>query len=681
MRPPHCGADAFFADSCSACTIARLHDWLRFCATPFVSVQFVVGVCEPLLHYYLYVAFLEVKGGPKPQRIELDGSIVSCGRLPENVIFADDSLLSRTHCVIECVDGLWQVRDLQSRNGTRVNGGKVTTHALRNLDVIKIGKLQICFMSPQESVARPGPKNPMQVPNPPLHTGRGASKPGPGSIPNPSDDQLPPIPLDRLEASPCDQGKAKRALPGVQPSIWGDDVAPEFLPEEMTIDINLNEVAAAGALANDPELRMQKICDDSPDKPFQASDISLVDMRGQIVHQAATMGGNDDDNVSESIRVFRLLLLTAFRSRASDVHVEPRADRATIRLRVDGLMLMAAEIHLDLLRRLLGMVKILCQIDTTQKSQVQDGHFSTMTKGQRVDFRVSLTPALHGQKLVLRVLDTSNSPTRLHELGVLPWMYEKLRVMANRDSGMVLACGPTGSGKTTTLYSCLREIDVETRNVITIEDPVEYALEGCTQIPIDHKQGNTFATILRSVLRQDPDVIFVGEIRDLETAQVAIQAATTGHLVYSTVHSRDSMGAIFRLLDLGVESYPVANAINLIVAQRLCRTLCFKCRRAVRITSQQLMKMGRAVEGMPSINAPAGCPACLGTGYRGRQALLELLEFSDNVRDAVLKRPTIADLRSALQQGHFITLQKFGYQLVAQGVTSIEEIERVAGGD
>lgn len=327
------------------------------------------------------------------------------------------------------------------------------------------------------------------------------------------------------------------------------------------------------------------------------------------------------------------------------------------------------------------MVKILCQIDTSQKSQVQDGHFSITTKGKRVDFRVSLTPAVHGQKLVLRVLDTSNSPTRLHELGVLPWMYEKLRTMAGRDSGMVLACGPTGSGKTTTLYSCLREIDVETRNAITIEDPVEYYLEGCTQIPIDHKQGNTFANILRSVLRQDPDVIFVGEIRDIETAQVAMQAAMTGHLVYSTVHSRDSMGAIFRLLDLGVESYLVANAINLIVAQRLCRALCMNCRKAVRLTSQQLLKMGRAADGMPSIFSPVGCGKCLGTGYRGRRALLELLEFSDGVRDVVLKRPTISDLRNVLEQGHYITLQKFGFQLVAQGVTSFEEVERVAGGD
>ena len=631
--------------------------------------------------YYSNVPFLEVKGGPKPHRIELDGSVVSFGRLPGNVVVVDDSSLSRKHCVIEFVDNAWQVRDLESRNGTRVNGGKISLRRLRNLDVIKIGKLEICFISPEDAVLKAGPKENDPEQDTSLKTGQLPVQNAKAAADLSFNESLPSIPLARAENVSRDRPKQKVALPGMDIAAKDQTVSHKAAPVANTIDIDLNSVVGAGSLGNDPESRLRKICNESPEKPFEASDISLVDMRGQIVHQAAAMGGDDDDDASESIRVFRLVLLTALRSRASDVHVEPRMDRATIRLRVDGMMVLAAEIPLDLLRRLLGMVKILCQIDTSQKSQVQDGHFSTMTKGRRVDFRVSLTPAVHGQKLVLRVLDTSNSPTRLHELGVLPWMYEKLRTMANRDSGMVLACGPTGSGKTTTLYSCLREIDVETRNAITIEDPVEYYLEGCTQIPIDHKQGNTFANILRSVLRQDPDVIFVGEIRDIETAQVAMQAAMTGHLVYSTVHSRDSMGAIFRLLDLGVESYLVANAINLIVAQRLCRSLCLNCRKAVRLTSQQLLKMGRAADGMPSIYAPLGCGSCLGTGYRGRRALLELLEFSDGVRDVVLKRPTISDLRNVLEQGHYITLQKFGFQLVAQGVTSFEEVERVAGGD
>ena len=258
-------------------------------------------------------------------------------------------------------------------------------------------------------------------------------------------------------------------------------------------------------------------------------------------------------------------------------------------------------------------------------------------------------------------------------------MYDKLRRIATRDAGMLLACGQTGSGKTTTLYSCLREIDVEQRNAITIEDPVEYQLPGATQIPIDSKQGHTFANILRSVLRQDPDVIFVGEIRDIETANVAMQAAMTGHLVYSTVHAKDTIGSIFRLLDLGVEQYLVANAVNMIIAQRLVRMLCVACRRAVRATPAQSLKMGSSLSGVSDIYVPQGCGECLQTGFVGRRALFELLEFNDPLRDAVLKNPTIQGIRDILRNNLFTSLQGFGFQLVAQGQTSYDEVERVAG--
>jgi general secretion pathway protein E len=288
---------------------------------------------------------------------------------------------------------------------------------------------------------------------------------------------------------------------------------------------------------------------------------------------------------------------------------------------------------------------------------------------------------MHGQKLVLRILDSSNAPSRLHELGLIPWMYEKLRTIATKDAGLLLACGPTGSGKTTTLYSCLREIDVEQRNAITIEDPVEYFLEGCTQIPIDHKQGSTFVNILRSVLRQDPDVIFVGEIRDIETATVAMQAAMTGHLVYSTVHAKDSIGSIFRLLDLGVEGYLVANALNVILAQRLVRLLCPACKKAVTPTPPQNMKMGKSVGGIDKIYSPVGCNRCLRTGFHGRRALFELLEVSDGMRDVILKSPSIQGIRDIAATGLFTSLQDYGFGLVQKGLTSFDEIERVSGSE
>ena len=595
--------------------------------------------------------FLESRGGPRPVRFELIGDPVTLGRSSDNSLVLEAEGVSRRHCVVErTAAGGWQVRDLASRNGVRVNGARVDRAELSNGDTIQVGLSEIKFIDPAAAVDRPGPRG-----------GEASGDASLGDLPIGGD-------APKARKGPA----AKVALPGMAGRGARAD-------DRNTLDVDLNEIA--GGRLDDAEERLLRICEESPNHAFEARDISLVDMRGQVIHQAATMGGEKPEEARESVRLFRLVILTALRTRASDVHVEPRVDKGAIRLRVDGLMVLAAEIPLDLFRRLLGMIKILCQIDTSQKAQVQDGHFSAVIKGRRVDFRVSLTPAMHGQKLVIRVLDTSNAPTRLHELGVLPWMYEKLRTVAARDSGMVLACGPTGSGKTTTLYACLREIDVNTRNAITIEDPVEYHLDGCTQIPIDHKQGNTFANILRSVLRQDPDVIFVGEIRDIETAQVAMQAAMTGHLVYSTVHSKDTIGAIFRLLDLGVESYLVANALNLIVAQRLCRSLCERCRRAERPTSAQLMRMGKAGEGVGVVHVPAGCPACLQTGYFGRRALLELLEFTEPLRDVVLKRPTIGDIRSVLAQGHFVTLQQFGFQLVAQGCTSLDEIDRVAGGD
>ncbi len=571
------------------------------------------------------MAFLEVKAPNGNKRLELVADPVSIGRLPDNAIQCPDEGLSRNHALIERYGDGWRIRDLGSRNGTKVNGHRVAEHRLRHGDLVRLGAVEIRFIEPNEANA---PRR-----------------------------QTPDF------AAVAEQARRKAY-------------------DQKTIDVDVSEVVASDVQTG-YERRLREIIDAAHEKPFSEHDIALVDSRGVTVHAATAAGleAGKDEDAAESIRVFRLLLLACFRSRATDLHLEPRVDRSVVRLRVDGFMVTAVELSPQTSRRVLGVVKILCQIDTTQKVIVQDGHFSVVVKGRRVDYRVSLTPSVHGQKLVIRVLDSSNAPSRLHELGLVPWMYDRLRLIATKDAGMLLACGPTGSGKTTSLYSCLREIDVEQRNAITIEDPVEYHLEGCTQIPIDHKQGNTFATILRSVLRQDPDVIFVGEIRDIETANVAMQAAMTGHLVYSTVHAKDSIGAIFRLLDLGVESYLVANAINLIIAQRLVRLLCDNCRKGVVPSPSQTLRMGRAIEGVARIYVPQGCTVCLGTGFVGRRALFELLEFTDQLRDVVLKKPTISEIRSVLSQGLFMSLQQYGWQLVSQGLTSVEEIERVATSD
>ena len=413
--------------------------------------------------------YLEVKTPKGKRRLELDAESVSIGRLPENKIQHSDSSLSRYHCVVEPADeGRWKIRDLGSRNGTKLNRGKVSGEKLlENGDTVKAGVIELRFIDPN----RP-------------------------NQPNAASSKLPDEET---------QARFKR-----------QEAEAASANHEATLDVDLREIVSE--VKADYEQSLRELCDAAAEQPFDVDEISLVDARSNTIHQASATGFESakDGEEPESVRTFRLLLLACFRSRATDLHIEPKDEQASIRVRVDGQMVHLVSVEMDLFRKLIGMVKVLCEIDTSQKATVQDGHFSVRVKGRRVDYRVSLTPVMHGQKLVVRVLDQANAPSRLHELGMLPWMYEKIRKIAIRDAGMLLVCGPTGSGKTTTLYSCLREIDVESRNAITIEDPVEYHLDGCTQIPVDHKQGNTFANILRSVLRQDPDVIFVGEIRDIE---------------------------------------------------------------------------------------------------------------------------------------------------------------------
>ena len=573
---------------------------------------------------------IELRTTQGRKRISLSDDPLTIGRSEDNTLVIEDDRASRHHCVIEPMRGndtCFQLRDLGSRNGTKLNNEDVDIEPLDNGDVVRIGGTEIRYIDPEQTFTH------------------------------------------------------KRSnVPNFETSM--EDLDEPLGANIPTLDVDLH-TDPGGSVQTGYERRLREMARTGLNRSFDETDISLVDTRGVTLHQATSSGlesGNEEE-AGESIRAMRLLLFASFCVRATDLHVEPKLQGATIRLRVDGYMITAVDISETLFKRLLGLIKILCQIETSQKNTVQDGHFSVAVKGRRVDYRVSLTPSVHGQKLVIRVLDSQNAPSRLHELGCLPWQYEKLRTIATKDAGLLLACGPTGSGKTTTLYSCIREIDVEQRNAITIEDPVEYYLDGCTQIPVDSDQGNSFGSILRSVLRQDPDVIFVGEIRDIETATVAMQASMTGHLVYTTVHAKDSIGSIFRLLDLGVESFLVANALNLIVAQRLVRMLCESCKKSVTPTPSQNMKMGQALGGVPKIYVATGCKQCLRTGFVGRRALFELLEVGDAMRDVIMKTPTIQGIREIASQGLFTSLEDYGFHLVAEGQTTFEEIDRVAGSD
>ena len=372
----------------------------------------------------------------------------------------------------------------------------------------------------------------------------------------------------------------------------------------------------------------------------------------------------------------RLLLVLASKSRATDIHMEPKGDAVAIRMRVDGQMVNIVDLPNAVGELAIGLLRVACQLRTEGRDATQDGHCSARYQDRRVDFRVSLTPTVHGQKLVLRLLDSRTAPQSLTDLQLPAYMHQRVKRLCEQDAGMLLCCGPTGSGKTTTLYNCLREIDRTRRNVVTIEDPVEYHIEGVTQIPVS--QNASFGSLLRSVLRQDPDVILVGEVRDEETARTAMQASMTGHVVFSTVHSKDSIGAVFRILDLGIEPYLVANSMDVIIAQRLVRTLCEYCKRPIRVTPGQSTRLGRFLEGRDHTFAATGCPKCFRTGFHGRRALFEMLDFNDELRDIVLKDPSIQAMKKVIEQGVFTTLQQSGWQLAARGHTTIDEAEKVA---
>jgi general secretion pathway protein E len=375
----------------------------------------------------------------------------------------------------------------------------------------------------------------------------------------------------------------------------------------------------------------------------------------------------------------RCMLLLCSKSRATDLHVEPKHNTYSVRMRVDGQMVTVIDIPSKVGQFAVNLVKTACLMRMEANDAVQDGHFAAKFKGKRVDYRVSITPSVHGQKLVIRVLDSSNAPRSLGDLGLPVYMHERVKKVCQKEQGFVLVCGPTGSGKTTTLYNALREIDRETTNIVTIEDPVEYQLEGTTQIPIDSAKGNSFSQLLRSVLRQDPDVILVGEIRDEETARTAMQAAMTGHLVFSTVHSKDSISAVFRILDLKVEPFLIASSLDLVLAQRLVRTLCDNCKRPIKVSPGQASRIGKYLGPAGEVFVPVGCAMCFKTGYRGRKAMFELLDVNDELRDVILKDPSIAAIKRVIEKGLFTTLVQSGWMLAGKGVTDLDEIERVCG--
>ncbi|HZD30298.1 MAG TPA: GspE/PulE family protein [Candidatus Angelobacter sp.] len=392
-----------------------------------------------------------------------------------------------------------------------------------------------------------------------------------------------------------------------------------------------------------------------------------------------------ESDISPIIRLVDTTIFTALQRRASDIHIETRDDSVVIKYRIDGVLQQAMQpIAKEHHSTIISRIKVMSELDISERRVPQDGRFRVRYNGRSIDFRVSIMPSIHGEDAVLRVLDKESMSEKFHKLtlDVVGFNDEdlfKFRRYIKEPYGMVLVTGPTGSGKTTTLYAALNEIKSDEDKLITIEDPVEYQIVGITQIPVNEKKGLTFARGLRSILRHDPDKIMVGEIRDTETAQIAINSALTGHLVFTTVHANNVVDVLGRFLNMGVEAYNFVSALNCILAQRLVRLICEFCKKEVRYSDDILEASG--LDPAEWRNVPfhegEGCIECSGTGFRGRTAIHELLELTDSVREMILaKRPSSEIRRAAREEGmHF--LRESALDRVKRGLTTLKEINKV----
>jgi general secretion pathway protein E/type IV pilus assembly protein PilB len=404
-----------------------------------------------------------------------------------------------------------------------------------------------------------------------------------------------------------------------------------------------------------------------------------------------SLSGKDleDAEVAQQASVVRLvneILGEAIEARASDIHIESQESGIKIRYRIDGvLQRQPAPPELNQFRAaIISRLKIMAKLNIAEKRVPQDGRIKLRVKGREVDIRVSIIPMLHGEGVVMRILDKENLNFSLSEIGMPEDVYLRFQNLIRLPHGIILVTGPTGSGKTTTLYSSLAEIHDEETKIITTEDPIEYQLEGINQIQVHTKVGLTFAASLRSILRHDPDVVLVGEIRDLETAESATQASLTGHLVFSTLHTNDSASAFMRLGDMGVEPFLVSSTVEGVMAQRLVRRLCPQCREPdTRPTSE--LPSDFPVERMRNMGMTAyravGCPACRGNGYRGRMGIYELLTSNDEIRELASKKAPTVEIKKAAMESGMATLRDDGWNKVLQGVTSIDEVLRVTKAD
>lgn len=464
-------------------------------------------------------------------------------------------------------------------------------------------------------------------------------------------------------------GRLRVAVAGIP-----NDGALEDLRESYQADLEC--IAVDEAVLNDAIRRV-----------FAASEsvIELVRDLGAELEPAVENGDAEPTDVRglanqpPVIRFVNLLIREAHEAAASDIHLEATRDGLRVRLRIDGVLSELPGPPRGLQAAIVSRVKLLAELDIAERRAPQDGRIRVRLESRELDLRVSTVPTLFGESLVLRLLDRGGRPVTLDDLGLPPAPLDEFRGLARRAHGILLATGPTGSGKTTTLYAALGLRRPAEEKIITVEDPVEYHLPGITQVPVHPRAGVTFAAALRSILRQDPDVLMIGEMRDAETSGIAIQAAMTGHLVFSTVHTNDAATAVARLSDLGVEPYMVASTLEGVLAQRLVRKICPDCHQRYAPAPESVALLTQQPVGSVSLLRGTGCASCRQTGYRGRVGIFELLVVTDEQKRLIARGADVADIRTLARDQGMVTLREDGWHKVQAGITTVEEVLRVIG--
>jgi type II secretory ATPase GspE/PulE/Tfp pilus assembly ATPase PilB-like protein len=408
------------------------------------------------------------------------------------------------------------------------------------------------------------------------------------------------------------------------------------------------------------------------------SDRAIELARVESVEDDATADVRGLANQPPVVRYVNLLVRDAYDAGASDIHLESTLSGLRARFRLDGILVTAPEPPAQLHLAVVSRIKLLAELDIAERRRPQDGRIRVRLEQRELDLRVSTVPTLFGESVVLRLLDRGGRPVALEELGMPEGVLQIATELATKPHGMVLVTGPTGSGKTTTLYAALQRRKADTEKIVTVEDPVEYQLGGITQVPVHRQAGVSFGSALRSLLRQDPDVVMIGEMRDSETAEIAIQAAMTGHLVFSTLHTNDAVGAVPRLLDLGVPAFLVAATLEGVLAQRLVRRICQACTEPIPLSHAAAINAGFDVDGDVVVARGRGCSRCRGTGYHGRVGIFELFPIPEEVKDAISRAASRGELRRLALVGGMRTLRDDGLRKVLEGVTTLEEVLRVA---